>query len=162
VEYFEVPEQELIVDIELLKKDVVTMSALLGKFDATMDKMQEIASSLSRMVVLQEQRLDNQEKSTNEMQSVLEMRRIETNNNIKDIYNRINTVNKELTDKIEDSEKSILAELKKLRDEIQKEDTGISKRLGQIEMWKYGIAAIISFLLFLIANNAINITKLFD
>ena len=106
-------EQEIKVDIELLKKDVVTMSALLEKFDTTIDKMQEIASSLSRMVVLQEQRLDNQEKSTNEMQSVLEMRRIETNNNIKDIYNRINTVNKELTDKIEDSEKSILAELQK-------------------------------------------------
>lgn len=155
-------EQEIKVDIELLKKDVVTMSALLGKFDTTMDKMQEIASSLSRMVVLQEQRLDNQEKSTNEMQSVLEMRRMETNNNIKDIYNRINTVNKELTDKIEDSEKSILAELQKLREEIQKEDSGISRRLGQIEMWKYGIAAIVSFLLFLIANNAVNITKLFD
>jgi ferritin-like metal-binding protein YciE len=157
-----VSEQEIKVDIELLKKDVVTMSALLGKFDTTMDKMQEIASSLSRMVVLQEQRLDNQEKSTNEMQSVLEMRRMETNNNIKDIYNRINTVNKELTDKIEDSEKSILAELQKLREEIQKEDSGISRRLGQIEMWKYGIAAIVSFLLFLIANNAVNITKLFD
>ncbi len=138
------------------------MSALLEKFDTTIDKMQEIASSLSRMVSLQEQRLENQEKTTAEMQSVLEMRRIETNNNIKDIYNRINTVNKELTDKIEDSEKSILAELQKLRQEIQKEDTGISRRLGQIEMWKYGAAAIITFLLFLIANNAINIGKLFD
>ena len=155
-------EQEIKVDIELLKKDVITMSALLEKFDTTIDKMQEIASSLSRMVSLQEQRLENQEKTTAEMQSVLEMRRIETNNNIKDIYNRINTVNKELTDKIEDSEKSILAELQKLRQEIQKEDTGISKRLGQIEMWKYGIAAIVTFLLFLIANNAISITKLFD
>jgi cysteinyl-tRNA synthetase len=157
-----VSEQEIKVDIELLKKDVVTMSALLEKFDTTIDKMQEIASSLSRMVSLQEQRLENQEKTTAEMQSVLEMRRIETNNNIKDIYNRINTVNKELTDKIEDSEKSILAELQKLRQEIQKEDTGISRRLGQIEMWKYGAAAIITFLLFLIANNAINIGKLFD
>jgi cysteinyl-tRNA synthetase len=157
-----VSEQEIKVDIELLKKDVVTMSALLEKFDTTIDKMQEIASSLSRMVSLQEQRLENQEKTTAEMQSVLEMRRIETNNNIKDIYNRINTVNKELTDKIEDSEKSILAELQKLRQEIQKEDTGISRRLGQIEMWKYGVAAIITFLLFLIANNAINIGKLFD
>ena len=155
-------EQEIRVDIELLKKDVVTMSALLEKFDTTIDKMQEIASSLSRMVSLQEQRIESQEKTTAEMQSVLEMRRIETNNNIKDIYNRINTVNKELTDKIEDSEKSILAELKKLRDEIQKEDTGISKRIGQIEMWKYGAVAIITFLLFLIANNAINISKLFD
>jgi hypothetical protein len=157
-----VSEQEIRVDIELLKKDVVTMSALLEKFDTTIDKMQEIASSLSRMVSLQEQRIESQEKTTAEMQSVLEMRRIETNNNIKDIYNRINTVNKELTDKIEDSEKSILAELKKLRDEIQKEDTGISKRIGQIEMWKYGAVAIITFLLFLIANNAIDITRLFD
>jgi cysteinyl-tRNA synthetase len=157
-----VSEQEIKVDIELLKKDVVTMSALLEKFDTTIDKMQEIASSLSRMVSLQEQRLENQEKTTAEMQSVLEMRRIETNNNIKDIYNRINTVNKELTDKIEDTEKTILAELQKLRQEIQKEDTGISRRLGQIEMWKYGVAAIITFLLFLIANNAINIGKLFD
>ena len=155
-------EQEIKVDIELLKKDVVTMSALLEKFDTTIDKMQEIASSLSRMVSLQEQRLENQEKTTAEMQSVLEMRRIETNNNIKDIYNRINTVNKELTDKIEDTEKTILAELQKLRQEIQKEDTGISKRIGQIEMWKYGAAAVITFLLFLIANNAINISKLFD
>jgi hypothetical protein len=157
-----VSEQEIRVDIELLKKDVVTMSALLEKFDTTIDKMQEIASSLSRMVSLQEQRIESQEKTTTEMQSVLEMRRIETNNNIKDIYNRINTVNKELTDKIEDSEKSILAELQKLRQEIQKEDTGISRRLGQIEMWKYGAAAIITFLLFLVANNAINITKLFE
>jgi cysteinyl-tRNA synthetase len=157
-----VSEQEIKVDIELLKKDVVTMSALLEKFDTTIDKMQEIASSLSRMVSLQEQRLENQEKTTAEMQSVLEMRRIETNNNIKDIYNRINTVNKELTDKIEDTEKTILAELQKLRQEIQKEDTGISRRLGQIEMWKYGVAAIITFLLFLIANNAINIGKIFE
>ena len=155
-------EQEIKVDIELLKKDVITMSALLEKFDTTIDKMQEIASSLSRMVSLQEQRIENQEKATNDMQSVLEMRRIETNNNIKDIYNRINTVNKELTDKIEDTEKTILLELKKLRDEIHKEDSGISKRLGQIEMWKYGIAAIVSFLLFLIVNNGINITKLFE
>jgi hypothetical protein len=157
-----VSEQEIKVDIELLKKDVVTMSALLEKFDTTIDKMQEIASSLSRMVSLQEQRLENQEKTTAEMQSVLEMRRIETNNNIKDIYNRINTVNKDLTDKIENTEKTILAELQKLRQEIQKEDTGISRRLGQIEIWKYGAAAIITFLMFLIANNAINISKLFD
>lgn len=155
-------ESEIRVDIELLKKDVVTMSALLEKFDTTIDKMQEIATSLSKMVSLQEQRLENQEKVTAEMQSILEMRRQEHNNNIKDVYNRINTVNKELTDKIEDTEKTILAEISKLRDDIRKEDTGIATRLGQIEMWKYGAAAIIGFLLFLIANNAINITKLFN
>lgn len=155
-------EQEIKVDIELLKKDVTTMSALLSKFDTTIDKMQEIASSLSRMVSLQEQRIETQEKVTAEVQSILEMRRQEHNNNIKDIYNRINTVNKELTDKIEDTEKTILAELQKIREELHKKDEGFGTRLGQIETWKYGAAAIITFFLFLIANNAINITKLFD
>ena len=155
-------DQDIRVDIELLKKDVTTMSALLEKFDTTIDKMQEIASNLSRMVSLQEQRLENQERVTAEVQSILEMRRVENNNNIRDIYNRINTVNTDLTNKIEDTEKTILAELQKLRDDIHKKNEGIGSRLGQIEMWKYGVAAIITFLLFLVANNAINITKLFD
>lgn len=155
-------EQEIKVDIELLKKDVTTMSALLSKFDTTIDKMQEIASSLSRMVSLQEQRIENQEKITTEVQSILEMRRQEHNNNIKDVYNRINTVNKELTDKIEDTERAILGELQKLRDDITKKNEGVGSRLGQIEAWKYGVAAIITFLIFLIVNNGINITKLFE
>lgn len=155
-------DQDIRVDIELLKKDVTTMSALLEKFDTTIDKMQEIASNLSRMVSLQEQRLENQERVTAEVQSILEMRRVENNNNIRDIYNRINTVNTDLTNKIEDTEKTILAELQKLRDDIHKKNEGLGSRLGQIEMWKYGVAAIITFLLFLVANNAINITKLFN
>lgn len=136
-------EQEIKVDIELLKKDVVTMSALLEKFDTTIDKMQEIAINLSKMLSLQEQRLENQEKTTSEVQSILEMRRIETNGNIKDIYNRIDTVNKDLTVKIEDTEKAILAELQKLREDIQKEDRGIASRIGQIEMWKYGVVLVV-------------------
>jgi ferritin-like metal-binding protein YciE len=138
-----VSEQEIKVDIELLKKDVVTMSALLEKFDTTIDKMQEIAINLSKMLSLQEQRLENQEKTTSEVQSILEMRRIETNGNIKDIYNRIDTVNKDLTVKIEDTEKAILAELQKLREDIQKEDRGIASRIGQIEMWKYGVVLVV-------------------
>lgn len=136
-------EQEIKVDIELLKKDVVTMSALLEKFDTTIDKMQEIASNLSKMISLQEQRLENQEKVTSEVQSILEMRRIEHSNNIKDIYNRINTVNKELTDKIEDTEEAILKELQKLRDDIKKEDNGIANRLNQVETWKYGVVLVV-------------------
>lgn len=154
-------DQDIRVDIELLKKDVTTMSALLEKFDTTIDKMQEIASNLSKMVSLQEQRLENQEKVTSEVQSILEMRRLEHNNNIKEVYNRINTVNRELTDKIEDTEKAILAELQKLRDDLSKKNEGFGARLGQIEMWKYGVAAVIAFVIFLVGKNAINISKIF-
>lgn len=145
-------EQEIKVDIELLKKDVITMTALLEKFDTTIDKMQEIASNLSRMVSLQEQRLENQEKVTAEVQSILEMRRLEHHNNIKEVYNRINTVNKELTDKIEDSERTILSELQKLREELSKKDEKMTTRIGSIEMWKYGIGAVIVVIAWLVGQ----------
>lgn len=149
------------IEIELLKKDVIAMSALLEKFDTTIDKMQEIAINLSRMVSLQEQRLEVQESATKEMQSILEMRRIEHNQEIKELHSRITTVNRELSEKIEDTEKTILAELQSMRQELKGDSKGLGSRLTAIEMWKYGAAAIIAFLMFLITKNAINISKIF-
>jgi hypothetical protein len=149
------------IEIELLKKDVTTMSALLEKFDTTIDKMQEIASSLSRMVSLQEQRLENQEKITSEVQSILEMRRLEHNNNIKDIYNRINTVNRELTDKIEETEKTILSELQAIRAKLDTDKQNLGTRLSNIEMWKYGIGAVIIVLAWIAGQTDI-LSKFFN
>lgn len=148
------------IEIELLKKDVVTMSALLTKFDAALDKMQEIASSLSKMVSLQEQRLEVQESATKELQSRLEMRRIENNQEIKELHSRITTVNKELSQKIEDTEKNILDEIQALRTELKGDSKGIGARLASVETWKYGVAAVIMFLVFLISNNLLSIKQL--
>lgn len=138
------PQLDERVEIELLKKDISIMASLCEKFDTTIDKMQEIASSLSRMVYLQEQRLENQEETTKELQSVMEMRRVEHNNDIKELHSRITTVNRELSDKIEETEKTILQELHAIRLEIKeshkKEDShknSFTQRLSEIESWKY-------------------------
>ena len=138
------PQIDQRVEIELLKKDVSIMATLCEKFDTTIDKMQEIASNLSRMISLQEQRLETQEVATKELQSVMEMRRIEHNNDIKELHSRITTVNRELSDKIEETEKTILHELQEIRKEIKEshakesqEGSSLMKRLEKIEAWKY-------------------------
>lgn len=136
------PQIDQRVEIELLKKDVSIMASLCEKFDTTIDKMQEIASNLSRMVSLQEQRLENQEETTKEIQSVLEMRRVEHNNDIKELHSRITTVNRELSEKIEDTEKAILHELQSIRQEIReshktKDESSLMARLSEVEAWKY-------------------------
>ena len=148
------------LEIELLKKDVSVVTALLGKFDTTIEKMQEIATSLSRMVSLQEQRIETQEEVTREVQSVLEMRRQEHNSDIKDLHSRITTVNRELTEKIADTENKILEELKALREEIKKEKTSVATKISQIEMWKWMVMGAIALAGWLFGQ-AINIAKLF-
>ena len=140
---------ELKIDIELLKKDVTMISSLCTKFDTTIDKMQEIASNLSRMVSLQEQRIVVQEKITQEVQSVLEKRRQEHVEDTKELHSRITTVNRELTQKIDESEKRILAELHSMHTELMAEKTSFADRLSKIEIWKYtvvGALMIVSWL----------------
>lgn len=156
------------VEIELLKKDVTIMTSLCEKFDTTIDKMQEIASNLSRMVSLQEQRLLSQEETTKDIQSRLEMRRLEHNAEIKELHSRITTVNRELTDKIEETEKAILEELRLMREEMKKdkkdeesEDTSLRSRLYKIEQWQYtAIGAIIVITWILARSDLSKITKL--
>lgn len=154
------------VEIELLKKDVSIMASLCEKFDTTIDKMQEIAANLSKMISLQEQRLENQEQTTKEMQSVLEMRRVEHNNDIKELHSRITTVNRELSDKIEETEKAILHELQEIRKEIKDshakenvEDKSFMKRLEQIEAWKYMMMGGIAVVTWILAKS--DLSKIF-
>lgn len=153
------PEQDNRLEIELLKKDVVTMSALLAKIDTTIDKVQEIASSLSKMVSLQEQRIEAQESVQREVQTTLELRRLEHNNDIKEIYSRINTVNSELSGKIEETERTILQELQEIRRELKAEKTSLGSQLKSIEMWKWMVTGGVAIVAWLVAQ-AINLGKL--
>lgn len=153
------------VEIELLKKDVTIMASLCEKFDTTIDKMQEIASNLSRMVSLQEQRLLSQEETTKDIQSRLEMRRLEHNAEIKELHSRITTVNRELTDKIEETEKAILEELRSLREEMKSQkkeedsdETSMRSRLAKIEHWQYTVIGAVVVITWILAK--MDFTKL--
>lgn len=155
------------IEIELLKKDVTIMASLCEKFDVTIDKMQEIASNLSKMVSLQEQRLQAQEDMNKDIQSRLEMRRIEHNNEIKELHARITIVNHELTEKIEDTEKTILEELRKNRDIIKEEKkqeneaSTFKNRLAKIEQWQYTAVGAIIVITWILAKIDISkVTKL--
>ena len=153
-------EYEPRIEIELLKKDVTMMSQLFNKFDVTIEKMQEIATSLSRMVSLQEQRIEAQEVVTKEVQNTLEMRRMEHKNDINELHSRITTVNRELTEKIEETERAILQELQNLRQELKSEKKGIIDRLTQIEGWKWMLMGGMAVAIWVLAR--LDFTKLFS
>ena len=147
------------LEIELLKKDVEVITNLFNKFDVTIDKLQEIATTLSRMVSIQEQRIEFQENVTKEIQSTLELRRMEHNKDIKELHSRISDVNVELTEKIEESERAILAELKKLREELSGEKTSLLERLSAIEGWKWMLTGVFAVVVWLLTQ--IDITQFF-
>lgn len=148
------------IDIELLKKDVEVISNLFNKIDITIDKLQEISTTLSKMVSIQEQRIDAQEVITKEIQITLEARRMEHKSDIRELNSRISSVNKELTEKIEASEKKILEEIVSLRNELTGSNKSVIERLLTVEGWKWMVTGAIAVVVWLLSQ--VNIIKFFS
>ena len=132
-------EQRL--DIALIKKDLKNIGNLCEKFDITIDKMQEVASDIAKVVYLQEQKLTQQEKINNEVDSKLNELQKDHTKDIEDLNRKITAVNIELTNKIDQSQSKIVAELltgrQQLRDEINNINTNLNKKIGEIDVWRY-------------------------
>jgi len=130
------------IEIELLKKDVELLSKLYGKFDETINKMQTVASDISRIVYLQEQKFSNQEKINKDIEHNLEAHRKEHNKDITDLHERITS-----------TERIILSEIHELRNEL-------TTKMGDINKWRYmvvGGAILGTFVL----SKVIDIAKIF-
>ena len=56
-------EQDIRTDVELLKKDVHSISRLVDKLDVAIDKLTEVTNCLNRMISVQEEKLSSQDEA---------------------------------------------------------------------------------------------------
>lgn len=122
---------DLKLEVGLVKKDIQLINDSLNKLEETMEKMQQQA----------------------------ETRRTEFQTDIKELHSRITTTNRELTDKLDESENKIMAEIKSLRDCIMqaqkpKEESkgSIKERLAALEKWQWMLIGGIALFSFIIGH----------
>lgn len=130
------------VEIQLVKKDVELLSKLYGKFDDTIDKMQSVANDISRIVYLQEQKFEQQEKVNREIELTLDQHRKEHNKDVVELHERITN-----------TEKAILSEIQGLKEEL-------AEKISDINKWRYMVIGGVALASFLFAK-AIDIAKIF-
>jgi hypothetical protein len=113
---------DLKVDVGVLKNQVTTLTQLCNKMDNVIDKLME-----------------NQQRMATDIYDDMDRRKQETVADIKELHSRITTVDRNLTDKLELTERRIMDEIKSLRTHIEehnkKEDTDLKKILE----WKWMI-----------------------
>jgi chromosome segregation ATPase len=130
------------MEIELLKKDISSISRLCEKMDVAIDKIQQVASDLSRIVSLQEQKMQIQEKINEEVENILEKQQKEHKTDIKELNEKINKI-----------ETTILDELQNVKEDL-------SKKIGVIEAWRYTVMGAIALATWFVAQ-ALGLAKLF-
>ena len=139
------------LEIELVKKDVSLISKLCEKINGNVEDMKTIITDISRVVSLQEQKIKMQEEDSRELKKEFQDHKDEHEKDIKDLSVRIETVNNELTKKIDQTESIILTEIKTIKTEL-------TENIGQINFWRYTVMGAIALAVFLISNFA---SKLF-
>jgi len=128
-------EVNLKVDVSVLKERVNTLAVLCDKMDRVIEKL-----------------TDNQTQLANQIYNDMDKRKEDTVSDIKELHSRITTVDRNLSDKIELTERRLLEEMKSLRDHItahnEKEDESIQK----LSQWRWMIAGGVVVLAWIISN----------
>ena len=130
------------IDVEVLKKDVTTITTLCEKMDKVIEKL-----------------VDHQDVIINQIYHDMDKRRADTNVEIKDLHSRITTVTREVSDRVNETEVRIMEEIKSLRNELRVHNEREDSEIKKILQWKWTIVGAIFVLSWLTSH--IDFVKLF-
>lgn len=131
---------DLKVDVEVLKTQISNITHLCEKMDVVIEKL-----------------IDNQDRIVNQIYEDMNKRKESTVQDIKELHSRITTVDRNLTDKLELTERRIMEEIQSLRDDIAEHNKKEDEDLKKIFQWKWMIAGGVIVLAWLISHLKIDV-----
>jgi predicted nuclease with TOPRIM domain len=133
------------VEVGVLKEKVNTLTDLCEKMDRIIEKL-----------------ADNNNNMTNQIYNDMDKRKQETAGDIKELHSRITTVDRNLSDKIELTERRIMDEFKSLREHITEHNDKEDKDLESLLKWRWMIAGGVIVVAWLFSNIKLEVlAKLF-
>jgi exonuclease VII large subunit len=136
---------EIKIDVEVLKEKVEHITHLCSKMDQIIEKL-----------------VDNQDRIVTQIYNDMEQRKRDTVEDVKELHSRITTVDRNLSDKIELTERRIMDEIKSLRHAMDAHNKKEDEDLKKISQWKWMVAGGVVVLAWLISNvNMTVLAKLF-
>lgn len=129
------PVVALKVDVEVLKTQVSNITHLCEKMDTVIEKL-----------------VDNHDRMVNQIYEDMNKRKEDTVQDIKELHSRITTVDRNLSDKIELTERRIMDEIKSLHSTINEHNKKEDDDLRKILQWKWMVAGGVVVLAWIISN----------
>jgi F0F1-type ATP synthase alpha subunit len=115
-----------------------------NKIDDAIQKLAVVASDLSRMIAVHEQRLSQQEKASDSIGNLMEKRREEIDKKFQEVY-----------DTIREEDHAVLEEIRKSREASDKQHKSLDEKISRMEkmIWMaIGGGVTVGFLLSMVAN----------
>jgi phage-related tail protein len=108
------------------------------------EMLREIASDMKRMLAVHDEKLNQHERKQDDIFALIEQRRNEMADDIKEIHSRITTVQRELSTEINATENRIIKGIDELKAELKtdqeyhnsKQKT-LEQRIADLEKWRW-------------------------
>ena len=110
---------KLATDVEILKREVADMKLIHGRLDSAITKITDVSNSINRMLAVHEEKLRRVDTSQDDLFTILEDRRREWEDDLKDLHSRITTQSRNLREAI---------------DQVQNK---LDTRVGILERWRW-------------------------
>ena len=126
-------------DVSYLSRDMAVVNTLVGRLDTTIDKLTDISSSVSNLLAVHETKLTSQEIISKQLSDLVEARRVETDDKIQILHERISSGERELKDNIDDQYDELMKEIKEMRAESTIQHNTLSDRITTMEKWMWTV-----------------------
>ena len=124
--------KELIKDIAVLKADRKTSNQVHERLDDAITRLTDISAGIKSMLAVHEEKIRRVDTSQDDLFSILEERRREWEDDLKDLHSRISTQSRDL------------------REAIDQVTNRLDSRVGVLERWRWliiGGAILLGFIL---------------
>ena len=116
-------ENDLVTEVELLKREVEDMKVIHSRLDTAIEKITEVSNCINRMLAVHEERISQQESTQHNAEQ-------EFTADIKELHSRITSNTKEIMTTATVQHKEHTEVIQKLRDDLQ-------NRVGVLEKWRW-------------------------
>lgn len=131
------PLKKLESDVNSLQRDMAQIGVLVDRLDVTIEKLTEVSTTVARLLAVQENRLENQEKIADKVQTSLESHKAETNKMVKDLYEKIHDVEEDLLKDMDSNQDKVIKKIEELKSEGSIQHQEMSDRISRLERWMW-------------------------
>lgn len=133
-------------DVEIIKRDIGAIQGFSVKIDDAIEKMAEVSNSISKMLIVHENKLQNHDQMIDGIKLAMSERKNDFDKQVDTLHKRITDMKEENHLEREKYHKELLAALKEIAETQHKLDD----RITTLEQWKWyvlGAAGVVGFIL---------------
>lgn len=152
--------EKLSDSVSALQRDMAQVGTLVERLDITIEKLTEVSTTVSQLLAVQVNRLEVQEKVQEKLQDMVEKRRIESEQSVKEIYSKIEKVETALQEDLDKNHDKVIDKIEELRLEGANQHKSFTERMGRLEKWMWTLLGGSAILVFVLNNADLIITLL--